>query len=292
MKQIILLTKEKDFPLDTDVLRSMQDTYQFIEKSLTAVLGINNAILSGVEMQDDGKYSAGIVCIAGEIMPFQESAGENLKIIVVVEQTTTATGEKYDIQKAQYAQATTVTTMYPVNTFVRYTLADVYLKMTDTREYIKQLEEQFDQYVKKTTEPVQIRYVEVKNKYTEIKQKEMIAYCNDLRIASLRGALHFADTGNPLVVINPSGEKWFKLFGLGEALIFNSGLQPVAPEGAAIYFEGIRPTTRETFTFRLKSNGDFEVWVHRDSLFNKNTDTHISDGIFINMIYHNPIPEQ
>jgi hypothetical protein len=86
------LDNVRDFPLTTEALKFMQDSYAILEK--LNGLGGDNYILSGCEVIGSS-VSNGFMCLKGVVMPFiAGSIQTNVRIIKTVETITVGTGSR------------------------------------------------------------------------------------------------------------------------------------------------------------------------------------------------------
>ena len=106
---IIPFLEKKDFPLNSNALDLMQINYQKIAEYLVKFMGVTDAVISGVILMGINNYSAGIVVIDGELLPFNASIGNYVEIKEEKKTTNTASGE-YTVLKKRYAQATSSNT--------------------------------------------------------------------------------------------------------------------------------------------------------------------------------------
>ena len=287
---------QKDFPLDAEVLDSMQKNYKQIADYFVKFLGVTNAIISGVEKQPGTlNYSSGLVIINSEFLLFQASTGSCVEIIEASTKVLTASGE-YAVLLKKYAQATEVGTNILISKFKRLS-------------YVSDLDNLNNSLKNKISFPTphtSYLSIEIINNNVMIPKGEMMLCIDDLQNVTLRGKMY-------LKSFTSKSDTFFTLFNLNNVLVYSNGsgfmsniyasvilggdfvskAVPVHPLNGCtdVYFTGYYDgdgnggVPIETLHFRIRGNGNFEIYMSPSF----NSDKYKTHGIHINVTYGNPL---
>ena len=280
MNKIQFLEKAH-FPLSATRMNDLQAIIESLQNVIVAVAGNNNCILKGV-VNTTGTYSAGIVIINGETLPFIQSSGNYLQVVEETD-TVTAFGEIYNVLKRRYARAVVQNTSVSMSNLEVINLSrfrEVFTESLATKASTTALDNLATTVATKAAIP---KYngghnvLNTNSAYTNYDMARLMWEQTESGFSVIKGRLSLKPN-------TYSSAGWYTMFSIAGY----SALMPRTPHGDTATYFNVYYDDYETGSFNVKigritASGDFQLYFPAAITLSANK------YVYINISYYNPM---